>query len=1139
MARHVSHKAFPPLKGEQAAASHSGASDVWLSASAGTGKTQVLTARVLRLLLHDARPESILCLTFTKAGAAEMANRINEILGRWVRSRSTDLAADLRALSEDFGPEAQAKARTLFAKVLDARGGGLRIQTIHSFCQSLLGGFPAEAGLIPGFRAIEGREEAALQQSLLAEMVADAERGGQTGLIERLQQLSHRLGEDAARSLLGRCARDPEAMEALGAGIDARVRRWLGLGDADSEALLLAACTDGGFDRSALERLRDMNLGWGSARGLEKVEAIADWLAMAPAGRRDHIDVLSSVWARADGEIRSFAKGQAPQDDGYAALAEEQYAFFNGLLQLRVLARTAEAIINALVVGQAYARAYADAKRAAGVVDFNDLIRHTVRLLKTEGMGDWIRYKLDQATDHVLVDEAQDTNARQWDIVKAIAGEFYAGEGARPGTIRTLFTVGDYKQAIFGFQGTNPREFEKAKAHFSRLAADAGRDSLDLSLVSSFRSGRPVLNVVNALIETLSPAAMGLNRAPEAHVSARAGQSGSVTLWPPVQPGLPDTGEAEESWLSDSELKFASDLAERVWSWTRGPNRLRLRNEARDAEPGDVLILVRKRGDLARTIVSRLYEADVPVAGVDRLTLNAPIAVQDLLSCIRFVLQPDDDLNLAALLVSPLLGWSQSDLYDRGKQRTGISLWQHLGEHKPEALLDLLGGADLSTPHRFLETILSGSMQGRRRLIARLGEEARDPIEELLNQALAFEREVTPSLQLFVDWFDRGAVEIKRDSAQSGGAVRVMTVHGAKGLQAPIVVLADATGDPDFRTPRELDWAADEGVSLPIFRPREEELVGSLKESADASKTREREEHWRLLYVALTRAEEHLFIGGALKPRQQKAGMGGDCWHVRINQAMASMGIAEVDGARTLVHHEAEPKTGPKAAAKQAPDAVLPDWLRTAAPEESRPPRPLGPSAILPADDVSDPPPSADMREAAERGVRLHSLFERLPAVDPARRAESAEQWLRHSAGVDDAEVRRSLVADALAVLVDPAFAAIFAPDALAEAPLAGVVAGQVIAGTVDRLLVRDTQVLVVDFKTGRRVPATAEAVPLHHKAQIAAYVAVLRGIFPDHEVRAALLYTSGPKLLHLSDADLEPCKPGYHQQQDNLAAAS
>ncbi len=1137
MAKRPDHKPFPPLEREQAQASHPGSSDVWLSASAGTGKTQVLTARVLRLLLHGAKPEAILCLTFTKAGAAEMANRINEILGAWVRLPSDMLVKDLQALGEDYGPEIRDAARTLFAKVLDARGGGLRIQTIHSFCQSLLAGFPAEAELIPGFRAIEGREEVMLAHSALADLVSEATRTGQLGLIDRLEALSHRMGEDAARNLLNRCARSPDAMESLGVGIEAKIRRWLAIGDADPEAMLLAACTDGGFDRVGLERLRALNLAWGSSRGLERVEAITDWLAMDAAKRLEHIHALTGVWAKADGDMRSFGKGQAPQDEGYASLAEAHYAFFNGRLGLRQLAETSNAIANALTVGQAYARAYADAKRAAGVVDFDDLIRHTVRLLSTDGMGEWIRYKLDQATDHVLVDEAQDTNSRQWDIVKAIAGEFYAGAGAKADVLRTLFTVGDYKQAIFGFQGTNPEEFNAAKDYFTGLAERSERGVLDRSLTQSFRSSQPILDVVDGMIKAVTPEKLGLKIVSPLHKSAKGG-SGSVTLWKPASDASSpdDEEEVEEDWLASSEIEFAKALAEQIRDWTNGG--LRLRNQKRDAHPGDILILVRKRGDLARTIVSRLYEAGVPVAGIDRLLLNAPIAVQDLLACIRFVQQPEDDLNLACLLVSPLVGWSQDQLYEKAKQRNKKSLWQHLGAQKPKALVELLGIADFTTPHQFLELILSGPMQGRRKLIARLGDEARDPIEELLNQALAFERESTPSLQLFIDWFDRGAVEIKRDSGQSGRAVRVMTVHGAKGLQAPIVVLADATSDPDFRPARELVWEAEKGVSLPIFRPRKDELVGSLQDSAKLADDREMEEHWRLLYVAMTRAEEHLFIGGALKPRQQKSGMGPNCWHVQIDRAMAGMGITEVDGMRMLVHREDEPKTKVNEVPAGATAESLPTWLGTPAPEESRPPRPLAPSAIVPADATSDPPPSDDMRKAAERGILLHSLFERLPVVDPARRLEVADRWLLGSAGVDDAADRLGLIRDAMSVIDDPLFADIFSPDVLAEAPLAGVVNGIVIAGTVDRLLVSGEDVLVVDFKTGRRVPASVETVSPHHKSQMAAYVAVLRSIFPRHAVRGALLYTSGPKLIQLSDDDLEPHKPGYRAQQDKLAEA-
>lgn len=1141
MARDGRHSPFPALADEQAEASSPASSDVWLSASAGTGKTQVLTARVLRLLLHGAHPEAILCLTFTKAGAAEMANRINEILGAWVRLPDGLLAADLMALGEDHSPDARENARTLFARVLDARGGGLRIQTIHSFCQALLGAFPAEAELAPGFRPIEGREEKALAQSVLADLVSDAERGGQLGLVQRLQTLSHRMGEDAARSLLARCTAAPDEMEALGPGIEARVRSWLGLGDADPEQMLLSACTDGGFDKAGLEAIRRMNLDWGTARAMEKVEAITDWLAMRSEARRDNITVLTGVWAKPDGEMKSLGKGWAPQNEGYPPLIEAQYALFNGLLELRQLAATADALSNALIVGQAYARAYGEAKRVAGVVDFNDLIRHTVRLLQSGGMGDWIRYKLDQATDHVLVDEAQDTNAAQWEIVKAIAEEFYAGEGAKGDAVRTLFTVGDYKQSIFGFQGTDPREFQNAKGHFSDLALGAEREVSAPSLSQSFRSSQPILDVVDSVIAVVSPEAMGLDRAPPPHRSAKGG-SGSVTLWAPVNgsaDGADEEDEAEErSWLSNAELVFARDLARQIREWTQGENRLRLRNQGRYAQPGDVLILVRKRGDLARTIVSRLYEEKVDVAGVDRLTLNAPIAVQDLLACIRFVLQPEDDLNLASLLVSPLIGWSQDRLYTQAKQRR-TPLWQHLGDAKPEALKVLLDGADFTTPHRFLETILSGPMQGRAKLIARLGDEARDPMDELLNQALAFESEAAPSLQLFIDWFDRGAVEIKREANGDGGAVRVMTVHGAKGLQAPIVVLADATSDPDFKTPRDLDWEVEHGLTLPVFRPRKTELAGSLKTSAEASGAREREEHWRLLYVALTRAEEHLFIGGALKPRQQKSGMGEGCWHLQIDRAIAALGHpADANGARRLVREADEPKSSRHKSEAVDDELQEPGWMRRLPPEEARPPRPLAPSAIVPDDHVSDPPPSADLRAAAVRGTLLHALFERLPTIDPGKRAAAADRWLESGGGIRDRVLRAQLVDDALSVIEDLGFASIFAPDVLTEAPLAGVVDGQVIAGTVDRLLVTRDKVMVVDFKTGKRVPNNAASAPPHHKAQMAAYVSVLRGIFPGRSVEAALLYTSGPHLLPLSEADLAPYKPGYQPPQDKLSPA-
>ena len=781
---------LPPLTGNQAAASRPEA-HVWLSASAGTGKTQVLAARVFRLLLRGVDPGSILCLTFTKAGAAEMAGRIGQRLASWVRMADTALAADLVALGEAPTPELRAHARTLFAKVLDAAGGGIRIQTIHGFCQSLLAAFPIEAGLVPGFRPLEAREEAVLAREALSAMLVEAERHGRTAPFEAMGALSIRLGEGGAEAYLSACARAQGALGALpmGDGLHPYVRRALDLPTGDIDAEIVASCGDDVFDHGSLDLLGGMNTGWGTKSGIARAATISAWLDRAPAERAATLADLHLVWAKADGDLRSFGKGQAPQDSDYAELATGLHSTCAGLLALRVRAAYADLLAAALSVGRDYADAYARAKRRLGTVDFDDLIRSAVALLQQPGIGEWVRFKLDQATDHILIDEAQDTNLAQWTIVDALAEEFFAGEGARAGRNRTLFTVGDFKQAIFGFQGTDPLYFAAAERKFAEKANDAwdpetgeGTAFDRLSLTHSFRSTRSVLEFVDQAIEELGQAGLGAVGAIEAHASEVRGP-GRVELWPPTVAG--GDPEDEENWIDDATRELASRIARQVRAWLDSGEMLG--SKGRPIRPEDVMILVKRRGELASLLVARLYAEGVPVAGVDRLRLNAPLAVQDLLAAVRFALQPDDDLSLASLLVSPLIGWSQEELMAAAAPERRASLWRHLRATEPRdrlAALDaMLARVDLATPYQYLENLLSGALDGRRKLIERLGQEARDPIEELLSAALQFETLSAPSLQAFLDWFDRGDVEIVRDPSAPLDAVRVMTAHGAKGCR--------------------------------------------------------------------------------------------------------------------------------------------------------------------------------------------------------------------------------------------------------------------------------------------------------------------------------------------------------------------
>ena len=1119
---------LPPLKDQQGAASDP-ARSVWLSASAGTGKTQVLAARVYRLLLRGVEPGCILCLTFTKAGAAEMAGRINTTLARWVRADDAELSADLRALGEAYDLPQRRRARTLFAKVLDAPGGGLRIQTIHSFCQSLLAGFPVEAGLVPGFRPLDAREEAGLAREALADLLVDEEAAGRRTLVDAIGALSLRLGEGGAEAFLLACARAPDAMEALPSGIAPWLRRALDLPGEDIAAHVAERCSDGLFDCAGLRTLIDANRQWGTATGTDHAAIGERWLAASADDRVGQLAALAGVFLTGKGEPRKASAKLVALLPDYAERASEVAAECTELLGLIARGAYADLLAAAFDAGRAYARSYRAAKRRLGAVDFDDLIRATVDLLAQPGMGDWVRYKLDQATDHILIDEAQDTNPQQWAIVRAIADEFFAGEGAHADRARTLFTVGDYKQAIFGFQGTSPLYFEAAHQHFTRasVAEDAYGDIAPglgtLALTASFRSTRPVLEFVDAAIDALPPPALGT--ATERHESEVPGP-GTVTLWPLVTAGATEGDDGgEEGWIDDATRALAGRIARAIKGWI---GRLPLDSKGRTLRPEDVMVLVKRRGELASLIVARLYAEGVPVAGVDRLRLNAPLAVQDLLAAIRFVLLPDDDLTLASLLVSPLIGWTQDELMAAAMRDGRRSLWRHLRDTQDEARLEplraLLGGADFTTPYRFLEDILSGSLDGRRKLLERLGEEARDPIEELLGAALNFEGTATPSLQRFLDWFDRGDVEIVRDPSAPLDAVRVMTAHGAKGLQAPLVILADATADPANARRDIVKWPVD-GIELPVFRPRAAERVGSpLDPVLAAADARELEEHWRLFYVAATRAEERLVVAGALGSRP----LSPNSWYAASVAALDALGVAPAGEGeeRSFAGTRPADPIAPKPERVATPAVVtLPDWARAPAPEEARPPRPLAPSSIG-EDEVADPPPTAAMRTAAERGRLLHALFERLPAIDPGRRHAAALRWLEVSGGVADARMREEIAHAACAILSDPAHNDLFGPSALAEAPIAATVGGAVIAGTVDRLVVTPDRVRVIDFKTGRRVPGSLDDIPSYHLRQMAAYAAALRVVFSGRTVEAALLYTAGPRLFDLPDALLDAHKP-------------
>ncbi|HEX9647324.1 MAG TPA: double-strand break repair helicase AddA [Alphaproteobacteria bacterium] len=1119
---------------------------VWVAASAGTGKTKVLTDRVLRLMLGEgdappAPPQRILCLTFTKAAAAEMANRLYRSLGRWAIESDRDLAEDLEKLT-GAGPDADtlARARRLFARVLDAPGG-MRIQTIHSFCQALLARFPLEAGIPPHFEVIDERTAGELMAEVQEGLAAAVEPGGGDALGRAFAAIAGHVHELTFPALLAELAGARGRIERLvrrhggSDGLIAALARRLELAPgASGESVIAAACAEGAFDRAGLTAAcRTLAAGQKSDR--EAAALIAPWLDAADAEARVRLFAgYRRAFLTGTGKLRArlCTKAVADADAGAAAALAAEAERIDRAAERGRRAAVLGATAALITLGTALLDGYQAHKRAHGWLDYDDLILGARSLLGAGGRTAWVLYKLDGGLDHILIDEAQDTNPDQWQVVAALAEEFFAGEGARE-LRRTVFAVGDAKQSIFSFQGADPRAFAEFRSHFARRVRDAERDWREVGLDVSFRSTAAVLDAVDATFA--DPAARdGLDDGGDIrHRSARAGQAGLVELWPPL---APEPADAPEAWKPPVErrppdsprARLAELVAAKIARLCDGE---RLESSARAIEPGDVMVLVRRRNSFMDELIRRLKERAIPVAGIDRLVLTDHIAVMDLVSLGRFLLLPDDDLSLAEVLKSPLCGLDDDDLFDLAHGRGEASLWQRLrarGGFATAMLEALLARVDLASPFELYARVL-GADRGRERILSRLGADASDPLDEFLAQALAYERGHVPSLQGFLHWLETGRTEIKRDlDVGRGDSVRVMTVHGAKGLQAPVVFLPDTLQVPRHRA--QLAWAPDGDAVLwaPASDVRDS-LSAAWREQAAA---RGLAEYRRLLYVAMTRAADRLYVCGWETKRSPPE----DCWYRLVQAGLAAGATAETvaDAAlgftvvrlRTDQTAPPEPEPPARAAPRMAP---LPDWIRAAPPAEPVPPRPLVPSAPVEAEPPARSPRAAEDRAAATRGRLIHRLLQHLPELAPAARAAACRRFLaRPSLALADAE-QEAIARSVLAVLDDPAYAAAFAPASRAEVAIAGALpgaGGRVLAGQVDRIAVSAAEVLVVDYKTGRAPPARPEDVPGAYLRQMAGYRAGLCAIYPDRPVRCALLWTEGPRLMALDDALLDAHAP-------------
>ncbi len=1149
------------------------ARSAWVSANAGSGKTHVLTQRVIRLLLAGARPSAILCLTYTKAAASEMSNRVFERLAEWAIFPDEELA---RRIAQIEGREPDslklAEARRLFAKALETPGG-LKIQTIHAFCEALLHQFPLEANVAGHFSVLDDRAAATLladaRRSLLTATAPDKDRE----LADAFAYVLNLGDESGLENLLGEIVANRNAIrrfmlaaESHGS-VDRLLRKKLGLSPDDTEEGLAGRYWPlPGLSGATLE----LYLSLAATKGGAKAHDVAE--SLRRAGREQDVaarsQILEKVFLTSKGEPKTdgqfFVKAmlaEAPQlADAIASARAHVVNCRDRLKMMRMYAATHAA----LVLADRLNRDYEELKRQRSHLDFEDLITRTADLLTKSGVGPWIHYKLDQGIDHILVDEAQDTSPIQWSVIQSLAEDFFSGESSRP-VVRTLFAVGDEKQSIYSFQGARPERFAEEKERTQRRVQNSGLDFSTVRLPLSFRSTSDVLLAVDHIF-TPPENARGLGLEPVVHRSSRIGHPGAVDLWDMV---VPDVVVKDEDWTAPfdatPESAPAAILARRIAHTIGtlvGRETIVEKGKERFIEAGDILVLVRKRDAFVNALTRELKRrGDIPVAGADRLVLTSHIAIQDLMALGRFLLLPEDDLSLAAVLKSPLFNLSEEDIFAVAALRgDNESVWQHLRKYAADgherlgaaaARLELFLAQSRSlSVHDFYARVL-GSHGGRRQFLARLGTEVSDIIDEFLTFALDHETSGLPGLQSFISTLELEAPEVKREQDKGRNEVRIMTVHASKGLEAPIVFLVDGGSKAFTHTHlpklRLIDAGPDE-PPIPVWIPVSD--LGNSVTSNDAARIQllAEEEYRRLLYVAMTRAADRLIVCGYRGVR-----LNNDTWHMMISIALSeehphvqkttfSAPDGEWDGMRWRVPQVERSFERMDQAPKQVTIETVPPNLFHPLPPQKQLPRPLSPSGAgtiidEEADDllVTSPlfsdPESND--RSLEKGRLIHRMLQALPDIPAEERAEAAKRYAERAARFWPAAERQVLIDSVLKLLQDQRLHAVFAVHAQAEISIMGTLTLEgreyAVSGRIDRLAVLSDSVVILDYKTNRVPPASEETIPFSHKAQLAIYREILKPLYPAMRIDCMLIYTENATIHTLSEQALASALAGLN----------
>ncbi|XCA33264.1 MAG: UvrD-helicase domain-containing protein [Wolbachia endosymbiont of Polyergus mexicanus] len=1102
---------------------------VWVNASAGTGKTKILIDRVWRLLLENKR--NILCLTFTNAAANEMENRIHSILSKWAICSESVLIADLEQL--DFFPMPSqsslfchpssttlgsqhpylssqcvtlgsrknealdrylTRARRLFSELENL---GLTIQTIHAFCYKLISNFPIEAGIAPNCTLSECKE----LHSIIFNKVLHNET-----VQNDINLIATEIDENKLRDLLYTLC----------------VKRSMSANDSEYIKDKLNA-PDGIHDLQSgttehIKRLAEI-LSEGSKRDQSYSAMLSDW---CDSTNKEDIESLAKVFLKSESHEKKNISSIATKSilekfrDAEQIIESVQNVVFTHIKDMnsyQIFKRTS----SLLGIFKVYIDLYNSEKSKNALLDYNDIIDLATNLLSNPNYKDWVLFNLDQKIDHILVDEAQDNSISQWKIITNLCDEFFAGNDEK----RTLFVVGDVKQSIYRFQGANPHLFNYMQQYFHTKTG--GRDWISCQLEKSFRSTPEVLMLVDRIFNNFRAEISFVDNEIK-HVPHRENDQGYIEIWP----ALPKCKEKEQRALqipltckegyTIADRLLAQAIAHKIHNWLNEGRILVARD--RHIEPRDIVILVRQRNVLVDYIISELKKANVPVVGRDYFRIMDYIAVQDLIALAEFLLLQANDLALANALKSPLFNFTEDDLFNIAYDRKEQSLWERLQDYHGVIYSELNYLINLSRIESPLALFTHILRTGKKKFAARLGLECFEVLDEFMNLVLQFEN---PSLQAFVQWIKENNPEIKNDMQSERNAVRIMTIHKSKGLQAPIVFLVDTN-----TVPRDSESIIFDGTEVPFWCGKNNNAY--CDQVKREKKLEDYNEYLRLLYVALTRAEDELYI---LSKEPVQKGSWYDLitrYGEQYEKKQAYLQPIFKEKVEVLCVNANYPYIYKKRDYFDVPVISLPpnlsmsfqcplssfqhpflssQCLTLGSSKKEEKPASATHSSIsfqhvtLESSEKEGaewiPVSSTGMTDGYTRGLIIHNILQYMPKIEKERRKNWVRKYLDN---INTSEDKDEIYSKILAF--NEKYGYLFDLGGKSEIALSGIIDGEPVLVRLDRLCITQDKAIIIDYKSHRNVSVSL----LNEiKKQMLTYKTLVQEIYPNKQVECVVIW--------------------------------